>query len=90
MGVLEFVKEMSRAIRLAHKPSWDEFKLTFRIVLLGLALLGAIGFFFQLTGALFQFAEAAFLSRDILIIALVVIVAVTLAAITYLKRKYSI
>jgi protein translocase SEC61 complex gamma subunit len=44
MGLKEFAKSVIVTLRVARKPTSDEFMVLARIVLIGLFLLGAISF----------------------------------------------
>lgn len=90
MTVTDFLRDIKRALRLATKPTMEEFKLTFKIVLLGMGILGVIGYFFQLAGATFQFATVQAIPRDVVLIAGIAIVVAILGAVFYARRKASI
>lgn len=90
MTVSDFLHDIKRALRLASKPTMEEFKLTFKMVFLGMSILGIIGYFFQLAGATFQFAAVQALPRDIILgIGIAVIVAV-LVVVVYARRRSAI
>ena len=44
MKILETLKEYSRVLKIAKKPEWDDFADTAKICLIGMAVLGLIGF----------------------------------------------
>lgn len=88
MDIYGFFKNVARAVRLARKPSWSEFKLSLRVVLLGLALLGSLGFLFQLVGSTFQFARLGPVPRDVAVVVLGAMTAIMLGAVVYARRRY--
>lgn len=87
MTVTDFLRDIKRALRLATKPTMEEFKLTFKMVLLGMSILGVIGYFFQLAGATFQFATVQAIPRDVVLVAGIAIVVAVLGVVIYVRRK---
>ena len=53
MGVREFFKSAGAIFRLAHKSDRDEFTLYLKLVALGMAVVGLIGFLIKLVGNVF-------------------------------------
>jgi protein translocase SEC61 complex gamma subunit len=53
MGVREFLKSAEAIFRLAHKSDRDEFALYLKLVALGVAVVGTIGFLIKLLGNIF-------------------------------------
>jgi protein translocase SEC61 complex gamma subunit len=53
MGVREFLRSANAIFKLAHKSDRDEFTLYLKLVALGIAVVGAIGFFIKLVGSIF-------------------------------------
>ncbi|QQG48472.1 MAG: protein translocase SEC61 complex subunit gamma [archaeon] len=53
MGVREFLRSAAAIFRLAHKSDKDEFMLYLKLVGLGVAVVGAIGFLIKLIGSIF-------------------------------------
>lgn len=53
MGFREFLKSSAAIFRLAHKSDRDEFTLYLKLVALGIALIGTIGFVIKLIGNIF-------------------------------------
>ncbi len=86
-GILNDIK---RALRLASKPTSEEFKATFKIVVLGMSLLGIIGYFFQLAGAAFQYAGAGAVPREVVLIGGFGAAAAVVAVIVYLRRRSAV
>jgi len=53
MGVRDFLKSAEAIARLAHKSDRDEFTLYLKLVALGVAVVGTIGFLIKLLGNIF-------------------------------------
>ena len=53
MGFRDFLRSSAAIFRLAHKSDSDEFKLYLKLVALGIALIGTIGFVIKLLGNIF-------------------------------------
>ena len=53
MGLKEFFRASAAIFRLAHKSDRDEFSLYLKLVVLGIAVVGAIGFLIKLIGSIF-------------------------------------
>ena len=52
MGIKQIIISMISTLKMARKPSAEEFKLYLRLVLLSTAIIGIIGFAIQLVGSL--------------------------------------
>ena len=50
MGVRDFFKSANAIFKLAHKSDMDEFTLYLKLVALGVAVVGTIGFLIKLIG----------------------------------------
>ena len=50
MGIREFFRSSEAIFRLAHKSDRDEFTLYLKLVTLGVAVVGTLGFFIKLIG----------------------------------------
>ena len=50
MGAKEFFKSANAIFKLAHKSDRDEFTLYLKLVTLGIAVVGTIGFLIKLIG----------------------------------------
>ncbi len=50
MGAKEFFKSANAIFKLAHKSDRDEFTLYLKLVTIGIAVVGAIGFLIKLIG----------------------------------------
>ena len=50
MGAREFFRSANAIFKLAHKSDRDEFALYLKLVALGIAVVGAIGFLVKLVG----------------------------------------
>jgi protein translocase SEC61 complex gamma subunit len=53
MGFRDFLKSSAAIFRLAHKSDRDEFSLYLKLVALGVAVVGTIGFLIKLIGSIF-------------------------------------
>ncbi|MBI3859533.1 MAG: protein translocase SEC61 complex subunit gamma [Thaumarchaeota archaeon] len=53
MGFSEFLRSAKAIFRITHKSDREEFGLYLKLVLLGIAVVGTIGFFIKLVGNLF-------------------------------------
>ena len=53
MGVRDFFRSSAAIFRLAHKSDRDEFMLYLKLVALGVAVVGTIGFLIKLVGNIF-------------------------------------
>ena len=53
MGLKEFFRASAAIFWLAHKSDRDEFSLYLKLVVLGIAVVGAIGFLIKLIGSIF-------------------------------------
>jgi protein translocase SEC61 complex gamma subunit len=51
MGLRDFFRSSAAIFRLAHKSDRDEFTLYLKLVALGVAVVGTIGFLIKLIGA---------------------------------------
>ncbi|MEM2905738.1 MAG: protein translocase SEC61 complex subunit gamma [Candidatus Bathyarchaeia archaeon] len=52
MGFRSFLESSERLLKTSTKPGWEEFWLSCRICILGVSLIGIIGFIVRLMGAL--------------------------------------
>lgn len=53
MGLSDFFRSAAAIFRLAHKSDRDEFTLYLKLVALGVAVVGTIGFLIKLIGSIF-------------------------------------
>jgi protein translocase SEC61 complex gamma subunit len=53
MGFRDFLKSVNAIFRLSHKSDKDEFMLYLKLVVLGIAVVGTIGFIIKLLGNIF-------------------------------------
>ena len=53
MGFRDFLRSAGAIFRLAHKSDRDEFTLYLKLVTLGIAVVGTIGFLIKLIGSIF-------------------------------------
>ncbi len=54
MGIIEFFRSTARLLRIVSKPDWKTFWLSVKICLLGVALLGSIGYIIRLVSITLQ------------------------------------
>ncbi len=52
MGISESLRSMGKVLKLSRKPDFDEVKLSVRICLLGMLVIGIFGFIIQLIASL--------------------------------------
>ena len=50
------LRDMYNTLKLAKKGGWEEYKIHLKLVLLGLGIVGAIGFVIQFISALISFS----------------------------------
>jgi protein translocase SEC61 complex gamma subunit len=53
MGIRDFLKSANAIFKLSHKSDRDEFMLYLKLVVLGMAVVGTIGFVIRLVGNIF-------------------------------------
>ncbi|WP_460025537.1 SecE/sec61-gamma family protein translocase subunit [Infirmifilum sp. SLHALR2] len=85
--VLDVLGDWVRVLKLATKPSREEYKLTLRVVLLGLGILGTMGFFFQLAGSMLEFASIQAIPREYALLGGLVVGAVIFFIALYLRSR---
>jgi len=54
MGLGSFFQSASRLLRTLSKPDWKTYSLSFKIVFVGIAVLGGIGFLIRLISVTIQ------------------------------------
>lgn len=54
MGLRGFFQSASRLLRTLSKPDWKTYSLSFKIVFIGVIVLGAIGFLIKLISSTLQ------------------------------------
>jgi len=54
MGLGSFFQSAARLMRTISRPDWKTYSLSFKIVFIGVGLLGAIGFIIRLISATIQ------------------------------------
>ncbi|MCL4436754.1 MAG: protein translocase SEC61 complex subunit gamma [Thaumarchaeota archaeon] len=54
MGLGNFARSAVNTLKLARKSDWTEFSLYLKLVILGVGVVGTIGFIIQSIGAFFQ------------------------------------
>lgn len=76
-----------KVLRLATKPTREEYMLTLKIVVLGLGLLGGIGFVFQLVGSMLEFASIGSVSREYALVGGILVGVVIVFVAVYLRNR---
>jgi len=79
-----------RILRMVSRPEPEEYKLMLRVVLIGLGILGTIGFIFQLTGTFLEFAGIGGISREYVLFGGIIIITVALVLAVYLHKREEI
>ena len=54
MGISDFIESAKRLLVTINKPDWKTFSLSLKIVLLGVGVLGAIGYVIRLVAVVLQ------------------------------------
>ncbi|OGD55819.1 protein translocase SEC61 complex subunit gamma [Candidatus Bathyarchaeota archaeon RBG_13_52_12] len=54
MGINDFIESAKRLLVTINKPDWKTFSLSLKIVLLGIGVLGAIGYIIRLVAVVLQ------------------------------------
>jgi protein translocase SEC61 complex gamma subunit len=54
MGINDFIESAKRLLVTINKPDWKTFSLSLKIVLLGIGVLGAIGYVIRLVAVVLQ------------------------------------
>ena len=90
MGLISFIRDAVRVLRLVRKPDRGEFTLTLRVVAAGMALRGAVGFVFQLIGSTFQLARVAVFPRNLVLVVLLVLLVIIMGLAAYAYRRYRV
>ena len=54
MGITDFIESAKRLLVTINKPDWKTFTLSLKIVLLGVGLLGAVGYIIRLVAVVVQ------------------------------------
>jgi protein translocase SEC61 complex gamma subunit len=54
MGIKEFIESARRLLVTINRPDWKTFSLSLKIVLLGVVVLGAIGYIIRLVAVVLQ------------------------------------
>ncbi|MCX6655872.1 MAG: protein translocase SEC61 complex subunit gamma [Candidatus Bathyarchaeota archaeon] len=54
MGINDFIESAKRLLATINKPDWKTFSLSLKIVLLGIGVLGAIGYVIRLVAVVLQ------------------------------------
>ena len=54
MGINDFIESAKRLLVTINRPDWKTFSLSLKIVLLGIGILGAIGYIIRLVAVVIQ------------------------------------
>ncbi|HIH89453.1 TPA: protein translocase SEC61 complex subunit gamma [Candidatus Bathyarchaeota archaeon] len=54
MGISSFIESAKRLMETLHKPDWKTYSLSLKIVLLGVGVLGVIGYIIRLIAVVLQ------------------------------------
>jgi protein translocase SEC61 complex gamma subunit len=54
MGIKEFIESARRLLVTINRPDWKTFSLSLKVVLLGVGVLGAIGYIIRLIAVVVQ------------------------------------
>jgi len=54
MGITEFIESAKRLLATINRPDWKTFSLSMKIVLLGVVVLGVIGYIIRLVAVVLQ------------------------------------
>lgn len=83
-----FIRNIIRTLRVTKRPDQKTYNASLRVVALGLSILGALGYVFQLAGSALRMVTVSPISGDILVVVLAAVAAITLAIVLYLRRRY--
>uniref|UniRef100_A0A7C4B9I8 Protein translocase subunit SecE n=1 Tax=Thermofilum pendens TaxID=2269 RepID=A0A7C4B9I8_THEPE len=89
-SIAELLKDIVRVIKLASKPTAEEYKLFLKVVLAGMSILGVLGFFFQLVGSMLEFMRHQTIPMQYTILVGLVLLLVILAFGLYLRSRAEI
>jgi protein translocase SEC61 complex gamma subunit len=54
MGINEFLESTRRLMQTLNRPDWKTFSLSLKIVLIGVGILGAVGYIIRLIAVVVQ------------------------------------
>jgi len=54
MGINDFIESAKRLLVTINKPDWKTFSLSLKVVLIGIGVLGAIGYVIRLIAVVLQ------------------------------------
>lgn len=90
MGLSDLLSDWVKVVKLAAKPTWKEYRLTLRIILLGMGLLGTLGFFFQFMGTILEFASVQAVPREYALMGGIIAAAAVVLIAIYMRSRSSI
>jgi len=86
VGIRSFMKSVMRILKVSRKPSKATFMNSLKITLLGLLILGSVGFAFQITAMVFSFVRIV-IPKIVIMYALVIIAVIVLAVVAYMRAR---
>lgn len=87
MKIISFLKSVQRVIRVSRKPNKTQLKLSLKISLLGLLILGLSGYIIQLLATSLREYKLPPIPREYLIYLSISIIVAILAIFAYRMRK---
>lgn len=84
------LEDIIKVVKLATKPTAEEYKLSLKVILAGFSLLGTLGFFFQLIGSMLELQSVQSIPSELSLIVGVVALIAILALGLYLRSKSEI
>jgi protein translocase SEC61 complex gamma subunit len=54
LGINEFIESAKRLMQTLNRPDWKTFSLSLKIVLMGVGILGAVGYIIRLIAVVVQ------------------------------------
>ena len=54
MGINDFIESAKRLLQTLNRPDWKTFSLSLKIVLVGVGILGAVGYIIRLIAVVVQ------------------------------------
>ena len=85
MGREGTLRKYARVVRSTRKPVRREFFTTLRVVLLGLGVLGGLGYAFQLVGSALQFRPVGSIPKEYVVVFIAAMMGATIGFLAYRK-----
>lgn len=86
----KLLEDIIKVIKLATKPTKEEYKLSLKVILAGSSLLGVLGFFFQLLGSILELERIQSVPSELSLVIGVVMLLAVFALGLYLRSKSEI